>query len=330
MTDFRTIIDIPEVERKISYKSRILSLGSCFSENIGDKFSRYKFNTLINPFGILYNPHSMAQSLQFLMKEKQFTADDLIENQGVWHSFYHHSRFSGIDKEQVLSQINTLIKKASDFLKSTNVLLLTFGTAWVYELKKTGQIVSNCHKVPAREFTRYRLSVCDIVDLYKGIIKALKNQNLDLQVVLTISPVRHLKDGFHENQLSKSALLTAVNDLVESFDKVYYFPSYEIMMDDLRDYRFYNSDMVHPSSLAIDYIWENFKRIHVDTNAESTMKQVDKILQASEHRPFQPQSNTYQEFVNKQLKQIEALQKKYPFMEFLKETDFFQSQLVGD
>jgi hypothetical protein len=324
---FRTELITPESKIKLNYQSKIMSLGSCFSEHMGDKLQYFKFDTLINPFGIIYNPQSIAQSLQLLLKNKSLSESDLFEHEGVWNSFLFHSRFSGLDKEKVLASMNRAIAEGSAFLKQANVLMLTFGTAWVYELKRTGKIVANCHKVPAKEFTRYRLSVCDIVDLYKGMIKQLKNQHIDLQIILTVSPVRHLKDGFHENQLSKSVLLMAVNDIVSSFDKVSYFPSYEIMMDDLRDYRFYNSDMVHPSPMAIAYIWNKFLETHINSQIKSTMQSIDKIRQAANHRPFQPNSESHQKFIKKQLKQITELKKHFGGLNFSDEEFIFQSQL---
>lgn len=328
MDNFRTTFKIEQSLNKINYNSKILSLGSCFSENIGEKLNYYKFPAIINPFGILYNPESIANSINFLLEKKQFTDSDLFEHKGIWNSFYHHSRFSNINKNICIEDINKSITSASAHLKKAKFLLITLGTSWVYEFIQTGEIVSNCHKVPSKEFNRNKLTANQIVERYKTIIKELQNNNRELNIIFTVSPIRHLKDGAAQNQLSKATLILAINELINQFEKVSYFPSYEIMMDDLRDYRFYNDDMTHPSQIAINYIWDKFKETYIQTDSNSLMYDVDKINQALQHRPFQPESSAHQKFLNGILKQIEKIEKFN--IDFKEEKTFLKSQIITD
>lgn len=316
MSKFRTSFKIPPLKTPMNYSSQILSMGSCFSENIGNKLADYKFNIIANPFGILYNPESIANAIDLLIKKKRFNKEDLFEHQGVWHSFYHHSRFSHTHANQCLKNINQALTQASEKLQTTNFILITLGTAWVYELKSTGKIVSNCHKISATNFRRFKLNTCDIVERYTALINKIKTKNPSCQVIFTISPVRHLKDGAAENQLSKATLINGVHELVETFDQVHYFPSYEIMMDDLRDYRFYASDMIHPSEQAVEYIWEKFKTACIDNTNYQTMHTIDKIKSAVNHRPFQPNTVPHKKFLNNTLQKIYQLQSDYPDLDF--------------
>ena len=250
---------IPEkLNNPISYKDKIMALGSCFVENIGQKLTDLKYKVQVNPFGIQYNPISIANSLNRLMAGNILESSELFNHEGLWHSFMHHSDYSNIDKEICLEHINREFEKARVHLQNAESLMITLGTAWVYEYSLNKMIVNNCHKLPASNFKRYRLEVDEIVSQLSNTFMELIKFNPNLRILITVSPIRHLKDGFHENQISKSSLLLAVEKLREDFKHVQYFPSYEIMMDDLRDYRFYKSDMVHPNEMAIDYIWEKF------------------------------------------------------------------------
>ena len=327
MEKFRTTFIIPEHLNKIDYQSKVISLGSCFSENIGEKLTYYKFPVLINPFGILYNPESIANSLDFLQSQKSFNESDLFEHNGVWNSFYHHSRFSNTDKSICLNQINKSLKKASETLAEANFLLITFGTSWVYQLKSSGNIVSNCHKIPTKQFKRFKLSVAEITKRYKTIIKTLQSNNPNLKIVFTVSPVRHLKDSAEQNQLSKATLIMAVHELVEIFENVSYFPSYEIMMDDLRDYRFYNEDMVHPSPTAVNYIWDKFQESYINTDSQKLMTEVDKINQALNHRPFQPDSDSHKKFLESTLSKIEKFKNGNSNIDFTNEKKMLLDKL---
>lgn len=328
MNSFRTTFKISRSHQQVNYGTKILSLGSCFSENIGKKLTDYKFQALANPFGILYNPQSIANSLDFLLQDKRFVDADLFEYKGVWNSFYHHSRFSDINKNKCLENINASISKGSAYLKNSRLLLITFGTSWVYEHKQTGDIVSNCHKIPSKEFDRKKLTIDQITNIYSKTIKLLQNQNQDINIIFTVSPIRHLKDGVTENQLSKSTLILAIHNLVNEFDNVSYFPSYEIMMDDLRDYRFYNDDMTHPSAIAVDYIWNEFKETYIDSNVGDLMLKVMKINQAISHRPFNPESATHQKFLLNILKQINEVEYIDENMDFKEEKAMIKRMLV--
>ena len=328
MSEFRTLFEITSLSNKINYTDKILSLGSCFSENIGAKLTYYKFPVIINPYGILYNPESIANSLEFLIENRKYTELDLFEHEGIWNSFYHHSRFSNSNKNDALTLINTSLQQAAAHLKSTRFLLITFGTAWVYKYKKTGKIVSNCHKIPEKEFVRYKLSINEIVERYTVLTNKLQGLNPELKIIYTVSPVRHLKDGADKNQLSKATLIMAVHELLENFGNASYFPSYEIMMDDLRDYRFYNDDMVHPSPLAVEYIWNKFSDATINIDSKKLMQEIHKINQAIEHRPFQPNSESHQKFLKSTLNRIAEIEKKHPTIKFEEEKKVLALKII--
>jgi len=319
MTNFRTQVKIPESGDKFSYNSKAIMLGSCFTENIGEQLTKYKFDANVNPFGVIYNPISVGNSLKILMDNKEFTEENLNFANELWFSFFHHGRFSHADVHECLRSINTEIQKSSLDLANSDVLFITFGTSWVYELKDTGTIVSNCHKLPARDFNRYRLNVDEIVNHYKELIISLSVFNPNLKIVFTVSPIRHWKDGAHGNQLSKATLLLAVEQLAELFSHVSYFPSYEIVMDELRDYRFYGEDMLHMNTTSVNYIWSKFVDTYIEKTSLGVMKQVDKIILAANHRPFNPNSENHQQFISNTLQDIEGLQNQYPNIVFDKE-----------
>ena len=292
---FFTEIKIPEFPWKMDYSKSMMLIGSCFSENIGQKLIDLKFGIDMNPFGIVYNPESIANSLQILLEKQIFTESDLFQDQGIWSSFYHHSRFSDVDQKAVLEKINNRISSSNEFLKKADFLIITFGTSWVYELKKTGKIVSNCHKIRASEFTRFRLGVSEIAVKWSDLLKKLWQLNPNLKLIFTVSPIRHWKDGAVENQLSKATLLLAIDQLISIFgnQNLRYFPSYEIMMDELRDYRFYAEDMLHLSSVAVDHIFERFSQSMITDETKKISEQVSKIIRATQHRPFNPKSVEY-------------------------------------
>ena len=244
---FRTILRPQKSDVDIDYHHPILTIGSCFAENIGQRLAAVRFSTLCNPWGILYNPISIAKSVNLIVTDYSFTEDDIFEHGGLWHSWQHHGRFSHPDKKVILRGVNESLFKAQNFIKKANRLIITLGSAYVYVLKDTGETVANCHKVPASFFEKKRLSVEEIVDDFSNTINLLKGQSADLQILMTVSPVRYIRDGIVENQKSKAILLLAVEALCEKFNNVHYFPAYELVMDDLRDYRFYEEDMVHPN-----------------------------------------------------------------------------------
>ena len=312
MVNFRTKVKIQESKDKFGYNSKAIMLGSCFVENIGEKLFGYKFDCNVNPFGVIYNPISVGESLKILLENKEFKEEDLNFANDLYFSFSHHSRFSHADANECLHLINTEIKKSSLDLANSDVLYITFGTSWVFELLDLGKIVSNCHKLPAKDFHRYRLEVDEIVNYYKELIISLSVFNPNLKIVFTVSPIRHWKDGAHGNQLSKSTLLLAIDQLVQLFEQVSYFPSYEIVMDELRDYRFYSEDMLHMNSTAVNYIWDRFVDTYMEKSVLDVMKKVEKIVSASNHRPFNPDTISHQEFITRTLHDIEKLQSQYP------------------
>jgi GSCFA family len=318
MIKFRTEVEIPQFTTKIGYRNQSLLIGSCFAENMGIYLEQRCFPVMVNPFGILYNPLSIANSLDLLMVRKSFTKQELFFSNGRYHSFYHHSRFSSSDPETILDQINRQAADASDRLKNGSHLFITFGTSWVFEHKLSGKVVSNCHKLPSETFIHKRLTINQITAIWIPLIKQLKEFNPELHIVFTVSPIRHLKDGAHENQLSKSILLLAIEEMVSHFNtnSVCYFPSYEIMMDELRDYRFYGTDMTHPSDLASDFIREKFIATFLDGESQQIISEVDKLLPAIHHKPFNPLEEGYISFVEKQISKLELLQNKYPFVNF--------------
>jgi hypothetical protein len=328
---FFTEIKIPEFPWKMDYSKSMMFFGSCFSENIGQKLIDLKFNVDMNPFGILYNPVSIANSLKILIEKRIFNESDLFQDQGLWNSIHHHSRFSDADQETVLKMINDRIVFSSDFLRKADFLIITFGTSRVYELKKSGQIVSNCHKVPAAEFKHYRLGVYEITEAYRELLEELWKFNPNLKVVFTVSPIRHWKDGAVENQVSKATLLLAIDRLLNGFgdSNCRYFPSYEIMMDELRDYRFYAEDMFHLSSVAIDYIFERFSKTIIAAESMQLAKDVMKIRKAILHRPVHSVSDEYRKFLLYNLTKINKLTINFPYLNFANEKMYLEQKLSG-
>lgn len=258
--NFRTTISpIKGIENTVNFNSPVILIGSCFTDNIGNRLLARGFDALINPCGTLYNPASIASTILDILYERVYTPDDIFLHAGLWHSFGHHTRFSAPDAEQCLDKINRAIASTAIMLRQASALIITFGTAFVFRHNETNQIVANCHKLPPATFTRLMLTATQIHGLWKKIIRELLARNPQLKIIFTISPIRHLADGAHGNAVSKSTLLLAVDKLTADFpDNTAYFPAYEIMMDDLRDYRFYADDMIHPSEPAIDYIYNIF------------------------------------------------------------------------
>ena len=272
-----TPVDIRPSSLGIGYDTPVLLLGSCFTDEIGAKLRAAGFDLLCNPFGTLYNPLSIAACLQRAVDNLPMQADELVMYDGLWHSWLHHSRFSHVDKEQCLSRCNEAIRQTHEFLEREPLLIVTFGTAWVFE--RDGSVVANCHKVPQREFERRRLAVQEIVEVWQSL-----SARLACPTIFTVSPIRHLADGAHGNQLSKSTLLLAVDSLVESNQQAYYFDSYELLMDPLRDYRFYARDMCHPSDVAVDIVWECFQEAYMSAETRGQVKRREKEFLRSQHR----------------------------------------------
>lgn len=325
--EFRTKVDLPVGVPFINHSDVLMLWGSCFAENVGKQFADNKFRCDINPFGVLYNPLSIAKALGQVVCHKRYVESDLRHEQGVWYSLMHHSSFSSDNVEYCLEKINRRLQKAEETLAQAQWIIFTWGTSWVYEWKETGEIVGNCHKLPERLFTRRILKVEEIVGEYRSLIETLLSLNPRLHCLFTVSPIRHVKDGMHGNQVSKAVLLLAAQCLVEQFPSCVYFPSYEIMLDELRDYRFYADDMLHPSSIAIDYIWECLSKTFFSPSTKSILKEWEKIKKGLEHRPFDAQSEQYQRFLSQILLNIEELKEKFTYLDVQNEIRLCQTRL---
>lgn len=311
---FRTSINIKESGVKIDYNSKITSIGSCFSENIGKKLADLYFDITINPTGVMFNPVSVFDSLDFIIRNKQFTEKDLFLNGDLWSSYHHSTLFSDTDRDVCLEKINCSLKQSSAQLKASRFLIITFGTAWIYNLADTGQTVANCHKQPAQLFERKRLTVNEITRNASETIQHLKQLNPDLNIIFAVSPVRHMKDGATENNISKGILLQAIQEITESEQNCTYFPSYEIVTDELRDYRFYADDMIHPSPLTVNYIFDKFKETYFDDTTKQASGEIQAFVQASSHRPLHINSAEYCKFENYLKQSRLKLLNKYPFL----------------
>ena len=279
----------------IDYHSEITLLGSCFVENIGEKLSYYKFKNLQNPFGILFHPKAIETLIIRATQEKKYTEDDVFFHNEQWHCFDAHSKLSNPSKEALINQLNSELALTKLQLSKSTHVIITLGTAWVYNLLKDKNTVANCHKLPQNQFEKQLLSPHDIKGSLTRVIDGIKSLNSAATIIFTVSPIRHIKDGFVENTLSKSHLITAVNQVLS--DAVVYFPSYEIMMDELRDYRFYSEDMIHPNQTAIHYIWNKFQEVWFSPQAIKTMVEVAVIQKGLQHRPFNLKSEAHQQFL---------------------------------
>ena len=324
MNTFRTVLQPNISSFQITHQSGVLCMGSCFAEHIAKRLEHFKFQSFLNPFGIVYNPMSIAKGVEFLLEDdKKFEENDLFQHLDGWHSFQHHGSFSNPEKEVALNQINEALSKGRQFFKTSEFLILTLGSANVFVSEKTGEAVTNCHKVPQQYFIKKELSVDEMLILLSEMIQKLNNTFPNLKIITTVSPVRHIRDGLIENQISKSKLLITLNHISKQYPHVTYFPSYEIMMDDLRDYRFYKKDMIHPNELAVDYIWNFFNKTFFQESTININSRVEKIKMAMAHRPFHPQSTSHLEFKKKQLEKVEQMGKDFPFLDFEMEKNFF-------
>ena len=328
MPDFRTTLKAQKAPFSISHQDHLLCLGSCFAQHIGTRLQNNHFSTVLNPFGILYNPASIAHALQQLLRQKKMGTSDLFQNQGIWYSFAHHGHFSDPDPELALQKINEASQEGQQQLQKTTRLLITLGTAQVFQYKASGQIVANCHKLPAKEFRELEMSATEITQLLSPIFQQLSSLQPDLQIILSLSPIRHLRNGLINNQRSKAKLLSAIHDLVDRHDWVSYFPAYEIVLDDLRDYRFYEADLIHPNDQAINYIWTFFGDTFFDEPSKNLNKQLAQLQKAITHRPFHPQSEAHQQFIQQQLQNIQKMERQYPFLDLKTEKQDFEQQLV--
>lgn len=308
-----TSVHIPANSLRISHRQHILLMGSCFADEMGQKLHDDRFDCLVNPFGTLYNPMSILQSLERLLSGREFGESDLFQYGGLWHSWMHHGSFSGVNPQDTLDGIRRSFAQAVEFLRQTDVLVMTWGTNRSYFYQD--QLVANCHKVPEKQFRTRDFGVEEIVNCTTEVLNRLWQVNPQLHVVLTVSPIRYVKYGLHESQLSKATLLLAADALQRQFpDTVHYFPAYEILMDELRDYRFYADDLVHPSSLAVQYVYERFTSCFVDKQDQLISAECRKLVREMQHRPLHPESAEYQRFRAQLEKKINDLKQRYPYL----------------
>jgi lysophospholipase L1-like esterase len=305
-----------QADNLIDYHSKILLLGSCFSENIGNKLSYYKFQSKQNPFGILFHPKAIENLISRAIKEELYTEKELTFNNERWHCLDAHSSISAADKNVLLKNLNSALIHTKKQLKEATHVFITLGTSWVYRYSETNAIVANCHKIPQKEFSKELLSVAEVSKILEQCIALLKSINKTVSVTFTVSPVRHLKDGFIENTRSKAHLIAAIHTVINSENNTYYFPSYEIVMDELREYRFYNEDMLHPNTTAINYIWEKFVFSWFSREAQDTMQEVETVQRGISHRPFNEKSEQHQQFLKKLDIKKGNLLMKFPFLKF--------------
>ncbi len=311
---FRTEIELQPAEKQITIDQSILTMGSCFAENISAYFRRAFFNLLENPFGVLYNPFSISHALQLILSQKTFSKEDLIFHQGEWHSFWHHSTFSHHDPEICLQNINQQLQTAHQFLKKADWLIVTFGTAYVYLHRQLNTVVANCHKLPESNFHRKLLTVDEIADNWQQTVELLKEFNPALKVMLTISPVRHLRDGFIENQKSKATLVLATHQITQQNKDHFYFPAYEIVLDDLRDYRFYEANLTHPNQQAVEYIWAKFQEMFFNEETRRMFKELNDFRKRLDHRFRNPSSPQAKKFLQQTETIHKQLMQKHPYL----------------
>ncbi len=297
MKDFRTELKITPSHAKIHLGSSVLTQGSCFSDAIGERLTRYKLKAVVNPFGVIYNPESIHKVLSYSTFNEPLPEHTFLQNEELFLNYNFHSEFSSPRKDELISRITNTVGSTHYALKDTGWLILTYGTAWVYRRRDTGEIVANCHKLPASAFSKGLMDIDAITASFKDFFERLKKFNPAIKVILTVSPVRHVRDTLELNSLSKSILRVACHEISEKFDDVEYFPAYEMMMDDLRDYRFYKPDMLHPTAEAEEYIWEKFMERYFSDELKDFVRQWSLILSAMQHKPFHPGSKAHQQFL---------------------------------
>ncbi|MHA4847253.1 GSCFA domain-containing protein [Flavitalea antarctica] len=303
-------------QEPIRHHHRMFMIGSCFTENIGKRLAALKFDTLQNPNGIIYDPVSITNSLVSYIEQKTYQSADLVYLDDLWHSWQHHGSFSDVDDHAVLNTINASQQKAHEFLKQADWVFITLGSAFSYSLVESGESVANCHKAPARSFNKRLLTIEEIKSSLDTCIHRLFHFNPSVRIIFTVSPVRYVRDGLVENNLSKSRLIEVVQHIVQKFRKLYYFPAFELVIDVLRDYRFFKEDMVHPNEQAIDFVFEAFSLAAFEESTLELVKEIDKINAALNHRPLHANTPADQKFRQNLLGKITALQSKYPHLDF--------------
>ena len=314
---FRTeITPLQQIENQIDYKSNLFLLGSCFSNHIGDKLNYFQFNTTQNPLGILFHPYSIEKLLSDAKNKKKYSSSDLVFNNEQWHCWHAHSSISSANKSKLLHNLNNAILATHKQLLQSTHIIITLGTSWLYRFIEKDILVANCHKIPQNNFVKELFSVAQITEVLLSIICLLKEVNKKATIIFTVSPVRHLKDGFVENMQSKSHLISAIHSVLNSKEKVSYFASYEMMLDDLRDYRFYAEDMIHPNQIAINYIWGKFVNTWLSESTAPIMKEIDSIKKGLLHKPFNINSLAHQKFLENLANKKKKLLSNFPYIDF--------------
>ena len=324
--EFRTKINMPDFDFDINHKTKCVLSGSCFANNIGEKLIDNKIPVTVNPSGILYNPYSIADSIESALDEKQIEENELFFSNGLWNHYGFHSSFSATELYKCLENLNNALKLLRDSIIRSELMFVSFGTAFTYFLKDTGNIAGNCHKQNQEIFFRKMLSPSEIIQKWESLLEKIWINNQNLKIVYTVSPIRHWKDGATNNQFSKASLFLAIKELKEKYsEKIYYFPAYEIIQDELRDYRFYADDMLHPSETAINYIWEKFAEVFFTEKTVLLNKKIHSINKSASHRPFNSDTEEYKLFCRKQTELIKKIEKEYPYLNFSEEKQYFDS-----
>lgn len=316
---FRTQMPISQSNTPLDYNSKVLSLGSCFAVNMAEKLDYFKFYNNCNPLGILFHPLAIEKLIDFAVLQKTFTENDVFFHNERWHSFDVHSDLSNMDKEDLIRNLNQIIKRTHQELTEATHIIITYGTSWVYRANESNAIVANCHKVPQKQFTKELLSVETIKESIKKTVDLIASINPEAKTIFTVSPVRHIKDGFIENQWSKSNLISSLHDTLNTENykqQTAYFPSYEIMMDELRDYRFYAEDMLHPNQIAVNYIWERFSENYISKEGIAVKQEIYEIQKGLSHRSFNPDSEQHHAFLSKLNKRIKSIEENWPHIKF--------------
>jgi hypothetical protein len=336
--DFMVNIELKKLPLLINYQDKILLTGSCFTEHIGNALADAKFSVLQNPNGILFDPSSVCKSLLSYVENKQYSESDLFYLNDVWNSWQHHSRFSNINAKYAIENINASQQSAHSFLKESNWLIITLGSSFTYRFIKqsesskappsegfgeAGASVANCHRAPSHWFNKHLLEIAETVSMLENCYHHLMQFNPTLNIIITVSPVRHLRDGAIENNRSKARLIESVHHITNKFDNVFYFPAYELVIDVLRDYRFYDIDLAHPNYMATEFVLEKFAATCIDESSQQLMQEIKKITIAKNHKAFQPETKAHQQFLKSHFEKVKALQEKFPFLDLKEEMDYF-------
>lgn len=318
-------LDIPRLPKPITYTDKILLIGSCFTEHMSERLGNHRFDVLSNPHGILFNPLSVADSLNSYIDNNQYTTDELFTLNELWNSWDHHTRFSHINKEEAVKGINDSQTSASEFIRSADWIMITLGSAFQYYLKETGKPVANNHRAPAQWFEKRLLSIDVIIKALSDTLEKISAINPKANILFTISPVRHIRDGVVDNNRSKARLIESVHALCDKYEQAHYFPAYELVIDILRDYRYYDIDFVHPNFLATSVVWEHFVNACIDSDTKELMQQVNEIVIARNHRARFPETAAHQKFKASYIEKIKGLQQRYPFLKLDDELNYFLS-----